>query len=402
MKILSITAQKPDSTGSGVYLTELVSAFQKQGHSQAVIAGVCREDNISLPEDVSLYPVFYETDALPFPVAGMSDEMPYKSTRYSDMTDEMTKQFIQAFRCQIIHVMDDFHPDVILCHHLYLLTAIVRETCPDTPVYGICHGSDLRQIKKNEKNRSYICEQIPRLNGIFALHQEQKAQICRIFSCPPKLVQIIGTGYNSNVFYVDTQIVRKEEPLSLLFAGKISEKKGVKSLLRALKHLDCPVTLSLAGGYGDNAEYEAICQLAEEITADTPSEVYFLGKLNHTQLAEEMNQNQIFILPSFYEGLPLVTMEALACGMKVVCSDLPGIRPWMDANLPENQVVFVTPPRMRNEDEPLAEDLSTFECRLADAIRAAKLVKPENPERMNHLSWDGLAKKIISIIPQEK
>lgn len=401
MKILSITAQKPDSTGSGVYLTELVNAFQKQGHSQAVIAGIGKEDNISLPEGVSIYPVFYETDALPFPVAGMSDEMPYKSTRYSDMTDEMTKQFAQAFRCQIMHAMNDFHPDVIICHHLYLLTAVVRETCLDTPVYGICHGSDLRQIKKNEKNRSYICEQIPRLNGIFALHQEQKEQICRIFSCPPELVQIIGTGYNSDIFCVDAQIVRSKEPLSLLFAGKISEKKGVKSLLRSLKHLNSPATLSLAGGYGDSTEYEAICQLAEEITVDEPLEIYFLGKLNHTQLAGEMNENQIFVLPSFYEGLPLVTMEALACGMKVVCTDLPGIRPWMDANLPGNQVVFVAPPRMQNEDEPLAEDLDAFECRLADAIQAAKLAKPENPERMNHLSWDGLAKKLISIILQK-
>ena len=32
MRILSITAQKPDSTGSGVYLTEVVREFSRQGH----------------------------------------------------------------------------------------------------------------------------------------------------------------------------------------------------------------------------------------------------------------------------------------------------------------------------------------------------------------------------------
>ena len=42
MKILSITAQKPHSTGSGVYLTELVNAFDRLGHSQAVSAGICK------------------------------------------------------------------------------------------------------------------------------------------------------------------------------------------------------------------------------------------------------------------------------------------------------------------------------------------------------------------------
>lgn len=32
MKILSVTAQKPDSTGSGIYLTELVRGFKKGNH----------------------------------------------------------------------------------------------------------------------------------------------------------------------------------------------------------------------------------------------------------------------------------------------------------------------------------------------------------------------------------
>lgn len=402
MKILSVIAQKPDSTGSGVYLTELINALDKQGHTQAVVAGVCKTDVISLPDKVDVYPVFYETNELPFPVAGMSDEMPYSSTRYSDMTEEMTRQFTDAFRHQILHAIDKLHPDIILCHHLYLLTAIVRDMCPDLPVYAICHGSDLRQIKKNPKNRAYILTQIPRLNSIFALHQEQKEQICKTFSCAPEFVRIIGTGYNSDVFCINTDIIRKEEPLSLLFAGKLSEKKGVFCLLRSLQYFTQPITLSLAGGHGDAAEYKKICRLAEQITAAAPQkQVHFLGKLNHIQLAEEMNRHQIFILPSFYEGLPLVTMEALACGMKVVCTDLPGIRPWMNANLPANGVVFVTPPRMHNEDEPLMEDLVPFERRLADAVQKAIHTAPEEPERMQHLSWDGLAQRLISSIAEQ-
>ena len=35
MKILSVTAQKPDSTGSGIYLTELVRGFKKNGESHS-------------------------------------------------------------------------------------------------------------------------------------------------------------------------------------------------------------------------------------------------------------------------------------------------------------------------------------------------------------------------------
>ena len=66
-----------------------------------------------------------------------------------------------------------------------------------------------------------------------------------------------------------------------------------------------------------------------------------------------MNQSDVFVLPSFYEGLPLVIIEALACGTYVICTDLPGIRNWIDQNLPDNGVVFVEPPKRVNEDEPV-------------------------------------------------
>ena len=166
MRILSVTAQKPDSTGSGIYLTELVRGFEKMGHEQAVIAGIGRKDTMRFPDGVECFPVYFESGDLPFPIAGMSDEMPYKSTRYSDMTDVMTEQFMRTFRSQIRYAVKKFRPDVILCHHLYFLTAMAREICPGIRVYGIAHGSDIRQIKKNAWEREYIREQIRKLDGI--------------------------------------------------------------------------------------------------------------------------------------------------------------------------------------------------------------------------------------------
>ena len=68
MRILSITAQKPSATGSGVYLTETVRGFKELGHAQAVIAGVTREDKAELPEGTAFYPVYYNSPELPFPV----------------------------------------------------------------------------------------------------------------------------------------------------------------------------------------------------------------------------------------------------------------------------------------------------------------------------------------------
>ena len=163
MRILSITAQKPSSTGSGVYLTELVKEFARKGHSQAVVAGVYREDQISLPAEVGFYPVYFQTEALPYPIAGMSDEMPYPSTRYCDMTEEMTEAFGKAFLEKVTEAVEALDPDLILCHHLYLLTALVREHFPDRRIYGFCHNTDIRQMEKTNLKRAYIAGQIRKL-----------------------------------------------------------------------------------------------------------------------------------------------------------------------------------------------------------------------------------------------
>ncbi len=72
MRILSVTAQRPDSTGSGVCLTELVRGFDRLGQMQAVLCGLGSEDGAAFPEGVGCFPVRYETDRLPYPVLGIS------------------------------------------------------------------------------------------------------------------------------------------------------------------------------------------------------------------------------------------------------------------------------------------------------------------------------------------
>lgn len=400
MRILSVTAQKPDSTGSGVFLTELVKGFEKAGHQQAVICGSVKEDEIHLPVSVAVYPVYYQSSALPFPVCGMSDEMPYTSTRYCDMDETMTQQLFAAFRLQIETAVAEFQPDVILCHHLYFLCALLRECCPNIPLFGQCHGSDLRQFRKNPWQHDFILQQIPKLNGILALHEEQKQQICETYGVPESLVHVSGTAYNSDVFAIQPQIKEEKaqkgpQPCRLIFAGKLSEKKGVMSLLRSLSYLEQPQNycLDLAGGYGNQQEYDTICSLAQA----APCPVTFLGKLNQQQLARELNAGDVFVLPSFFEGLPLVLIEAMACGLRVICTDLPGIRPWLDKALPQHGVLFVEPPQMENQDEPLPASLPAFEQRLATAISSVMELPLPNAEKLQSVSWTALCQRLCQL-----
>ena len=180
----------------------------------------------------------------------------------------------------------------------------------------------------------------------------------------------------------------------------------------------------LAGGYGNHLEYETIKKLADQ----SPYPVKFLGRLDQPQLAERMNQADVFVLPSFYEGLPLVVIEALACGLQVVCTDLPGVRPWLEENIGTCAVRFVPLPAIVNADEPVEQELPQFERRLAEAIaesleadgsrQEADSIRlgpdgrpPETPggeslaaagpsiasppPDLSRISWTGISKKIL-------
>lgn len=398
MRILNVTAQKPNSTGSGTYLSELVNEFDALGHEQIVLAGIVVEDKIQFPEKVKFVPVYYNTKNLPFPVLGMSDSMPYISTRYKDLTSIMLTQFETTFINKVSTVISNFKPDLIICHHLYFLTAIIREHFPKERIVGICHGTDLRQFQKIELQNERIRKNIGALDHVFALHHTQKEQISELFNIDLNQITVIGSGYNHKIFY--NQYVKKNHQLKkIIYAGKICEKKGLLSLLRSLNSLalrskQVNFELLLAGGYSDQAEYESIYNFAENCIFT----VTFLGKLCQNELAEKFNECDIFVLPSFFEGLPLVIIEALACGLKVVATDLPGIQKWISENIPNHNVMFVTPPIIKDIDEPEQQSLALFEENLAVALQ--KKIE-ENSTVMipntNMAKWQEVCKKIIGL-----
>ena len=392
MRILNVTAQKPDGTGSGVYLTEMVKAQIELGHQTAVVCGVDAEDAITaLPEQTQVFDVRFHTEALPFHVCGMSDVMPYPATRYRDLTPQMALLFEAAFTARVRQALREFEPDVILCHHLYLVTSLVRECAPEVPVGAVCHSTDLRQMATHRLERRRILQAIRSLDAIFALHEAQAEQIVQTYGVDPARVCVIGTGINTRVFSPDGCAGVERVPGRICYAGKIWGKKGVPSLLRAADSIsagelpeDTPaLRLRLAGGRGeDDAEFAAITRLGQDIRWQAD----FLGKLPQTELAREYHAAEVYCLPSFYEGLPLVVVEALACGCKVVTTDLPGVRPWLLARVPDAPVVWVEPPAMASVDTPVAEELPAFEARLADALRRA-LEMPALPCDVSAISW---------------
>lgn len=427
MNILSVTTQKPHSTGSGTYLSEVVRALDRQGHRQAVVAGIYHSDIVNFPEEVNFHPVYYTAPGesplpgdLDFPVLGMSDRMPYPSTRYSRLTREQLGGLEKAFISAVGEAIDRLRPDIILCHHLYLLTAILRKAFPEQRIYGICHGSDLRQMQnlchgeagygRESFSAKDIQENIRSLNRIFALHQAQKKTIMDCFRLPAEQVSVIGTGYNDKIFFPgESDASAAERPHRFIYAGKICREKGIPELLDALEQLrketDVPFELHLAGGCTDSALWTRLNPGRNQppkacaITACS-FPIQYHGLLSQKVLANLYRNCHTFVLPSYFEGLPLVLIEAMACGLNTLCNDLPGVREWLRAEIPENATRFIPLPPLISSDRPDPDALPQYVFTLKAALKEI-LEESQASGQTRRIpdtsgaSWDAVAKRIV-------
>lgn len=423
MRILNISAQKPDATGSGVYLTHTVAAQLAAGHGVAVVCGVSGTDPAhpdpalaAVPPEAMVFPVLFDTAELPFHVCGMSDVMPYPATRYRDMTPQMVGEYRRAFLAALDEAVAVFQPDAIICHHLYLLCSIVRERFPELPVVAVCHSTDLRQLMQHDLDNDRICRALRHLDGVLALHDRQAEHIVEVTGIAPSKILIAGAGYDKELFNLGPVAEEALETLpgaadgdpstgpsdrvpgSILFVGKVCRAKGAQSLLRAVESMvekgHGPASVRLVGGWGTSEE-ERLAIGDQAVAASVP--VTIPGRISGVPLADEYRAAEVFCLPSFFEGLPLVVVEALACGCKVVTTDLPGVRPWIEAHIPDAPIWWVAPPAMEDVDKPVEGELPAFEESLAAALSEA-LATPAAPASMDSVGWDAVAATMVSAI----
>jgi glycosyltransferase involved in cell wall biosynthesis len=422
MRILNVLAQKPDSTGSGVYLRETVACEVAQGNEVAVLCGVNAGDDVEpFAPGVRVATVQFNTPELPFYVCGMSDVMPYPATRYRDLTPEMQRAWEGAFKAALTTLVAEFKPDVIVIHHLYLLCAVTLETLDELGVYipcvAISHATDLRQLANHGLARERIGAAVRQLAAVGALHEALAMRIEELFDVPAERVCLVGTGYDPAHFNQGGVDLAQKCPvnaaLRVLYVGKICHAKGVIELIHAADALykgGANLELRLAGGWG-TSEREVADAKAAIAEASVP--VTLLGRIENGELLDEYRHANVFCLPSYYEGLPLVLVEALACGAKVVATDLPGVRGWLVNTLPEVPAWWVTPPAMKTLDTPLVEELPAFEARLAQALNEAllagehtRIVDPDGTVRAatwpcttNAASWDAVTQRLLAALP---
>jgi glycosyltransferase involved in cell wall biosynthesis len=123
--------------------------------------------------------------------------------------------------------------------------------------------------------------------------------------------------------FVDTQRFRRigriRKKARIIFVGRLEREKNLMSLIDAVKGIP-EVTLCLV------AEGSLRKEIESKLRREDIQNVTMLGVIPNEQLPVELNQSMMFVLPSFHEGHPKVVLEAMACGLPVIGSDVEGIR----------------------------------------------------------------------------
>lgn len=397
MKILHLISQHPESTGSGFYLQNIIHQATVAGHQNFLIAGISSN---SLPQlncikMQSCRFVHFDQGSLDYSIPGMSDIMPYPSSVWGTLSPAQIDTYERVFGEVIEHAVGDFSPDIIHSHHLWLVSAVARKLMPSIPMVTSCHSTDLRQFLQCPHLRERVLPHCQKIDRVLALSGGQAGKIKQLYGIPSQRIDIVGGGYDDNLFTLQQK--DKSPQVEMLYAGKLSFAKGVDVLLQTVQSLSgSDVHLHLAGsGTGEEEKY--CLELAEKAGAL----VTIHGRITQQELARLMERCHLFILPSFYEGLPLVLLEALASGCRILTTDLPGCKELLgeaDADL----VQFIKLPVMKQIDRPEPEDLPLVGKRLRKAIdkMVARVLVSPSPDPKNiqkitsHFGWNAVFRKI--------
>jgi len=102
-----------------------------------------------------------------------------------------------------------------------------------------------------------------------------------------------------------------------LFVGRLSEEKGLPTLINAWTRIRGRVPLHVVGdGYLRES-------MERKANTNGLTQVSFLGRLSHQEIRDQIGGARFLLVPSvWYEGFPMIIAEAFAYGLPVLCSGL--------------------------------------------------------------------------------
>jgi colanic acid/amylovoran biosynthesis glycosyltransferase len=161
----------------------------------------------------------------------------------------------------------------------------------------------------------------------------------------------------------------RKEVRKLLYTGRLEAEKGLPVLFESLRIL-------LAQGYefeltlvGDGCDRHALENLGRQLGIS--DRLVFVGYASQDGVRAHLEDSDIFILPSFAEGVPVSLMEAMACGVPVLATYVGGVAELVE---PERTGLLVPPADSLKLSEAIARYFDDFELRKKVSRLARQMV----------------------------
>ncbi len=141
----------------------------------------------------------------------------------------------------------------------------------------------------------------------------ERVQDAVLAGAPKAQSVVVYNGVNVDLF---SRSAAPVDPATILSVGNLIPSKGHELLLRSIASLRPAYTGVRCEIIGEGPEREPLKKLAEQLGISDV--VTFLGRRNRSSVADAMRRCTLFALPSSYEGLGCVYLEAMACGKPII------------------------------------------------------------------------------------
>lgn len=245
------------------------------------------------------------------------------------------------------------------------------------------HGINTTFLKRHPISRFLL----KHLANIYISISKQMTKELVALGIPESKITYVPNSIDTNYFKPGNY---KEKNL-LLYVGRISQFKGLHTLIKALEYLKESVHLVIIGPPAWNTNYyQNLLNLIEKENKKGTHEIKCLDAMEQNEIVEWYQKASILILPSFAEGFPVTILEALSCETPVIATPVGGV-PEIIKNH-ETGMLFPPGDAIRLA-EAIDYLLENEDVRLKMACEGRKLVKEQ-------YSLENIRKKLCSIYKQ--
>jgi alpha-maltose-1-phosphate synthase len=238
-------------------------------------------------------------------------------------------------------------------------------------------------------------------DAVIAVSRGMRADVLDVYpDLDPAKVVVVGNGVDAQAYrpveapdVVRSLGVDPDRPYAL-FVGRITRQKGLMHLLAAAEQLPPEAGLVLCAGAADTpAERAQVADAVAELQSRRSGVVWIEQMLPREQLVPLITGATVFVVPSVYEPLGIVNLEAAACGTAVVASAVGGIPEVVD----DGRTGLLVP---YDADRPaeFATGLATRIAELlADPSRAAAMGAAGRERVLAEFGWPAIAQQTVEV-----